>query len=73
MSEKEKAIQLLNTIDDEKMTYVVSILENLTSLADIPNSDTIAAIKEGDKMLKNGTGQRFDGTTEDFFQELLVK
>lgn len=33
MSEKEKAIQLLNIIDDEKMSYVVGILENLTYLA----------------------------------------
>ncbi len=33
MSEREKAIQLLNIIDDEKMSYVVGILENLTCLA----------------------------------------
>lgn len=71
MSEREKAIQLLNVIDDEKMVYIVRILENLTSLVDIPNADTIAAIKEGDEMLENGTGQRFDGTTEDFFRKLL--
>lgn len=71
MSEREKAIQLLNVIDDEKMVYVVSILENLTGLVNIPNDETIAAIKEGDEMLENGTSQRFDGSTEDFFRGLL--
>ena len=60
MSNREKAIQLLNIIDEEKMVYVVGILENLTGFADIPNDETIAAINEGDKMLENGTGQRLD-------------
>jgi hypothetical protein len=71
MSEKEKAIQLLNIIDDEKMSYVVGILENLTYLAYIPNAETIVAIKEADEMLNNKTGQRFEGSTEDFFHMLL--
>ena len=66
MSDREKAVQLLNIIDDEKMVYVVGILENLTGFADIPNDETIEAITEGDEMLKNGTGQRFAGPTEDF-------
>lgn len=46
-------------------------MENIINLVDIPNADTIAAIKEGDKILESGTGQRFDGTTEDFFRSLL--
>lgn len=71
MSNREKAVQLLSVIDDEKMIYVVGILENLTGFADIPNDETIEAIKEGDEMLKNGTGQRFEGSTEDFFSMLL--
>lgn len=72
MSNKERAIQLLNTIDDEKMIYVVGILENLTNLADIPNEETVAAIKEGDEAIQNGTGQQFEGTTRDFFHKLLT-
>ena len=71
MSDREKAIQLLNTIDDEKMIYIVNILENLTGLADIPNNETVEAIKEGNTMIKNGTGQRFTGSTKDFFNMLL--
>lgn len=71
MSDRERAVQLLNVIDDEKMVYVVGILENLTRFADIPNDETIQAIKEGDEMLENSTGQRFTGPTEDFFHMLL--
>ena len=55
MSNREKAIQLLNVIDDEKMVYVLNILENLTYLAEIPNSETILAFQEGDDMFANGT------------------
>lgn len=39
--------------------------------SDVPNAETIAAIKEGDKLLEQGAGQRFEGSTEDFFNTLL--
>ena len=66
MSNREKTIQLLNVIDDEKMVYVLNILENLTCFAEIPNSDTIAAFQEGDDMLANGTGKRYTSTSDLF-------
>lgn len=62
MSNRERAVQLLNVIDDEKMIYVVGILENLTGFADIPNNETIEAIKEGNEMLQNGTGHNIVNT-----------
>ena len=62
MNNRERAVQLLNVIDDEKMVYVVGILENLTGFADIPNNETIEAIKEGDEMLQNGTGHNIVNT-----------
>lgn len=71
MSARERAIYLLNTIDDDRMIYVVGILENLTGFANIPNEETAAAIKEGENLLENGTGQRFSGTTKEFFHKLL--
>lgn len=71
MSNREKAVNLLNVIDDDKMVYVVGILENLAGFIDIPNAITVAAIQEGDEMLVNGSGQRFEGSTEDFFTRLL--
>lgn len=71
MSNRERAIQLLDIIDEERMVYVVRILENLTGFAEIPNAETAAAIEEGDKLLESGTGQRYEGATEDFFHALL--
>lgn len=59
MSNKERAIQLINTIDDEKMIYVVGILENLTGFAEIPNAETLEAFAEVDEMKRTGTGQHF--------------
>lgn len=59
MSEREKAIQLLNAIEDEKMVYVVGILENLTGFAEIPNAETLEAFAEIDEMKRTGTGQHF--------------
>ena len=76
MSEKEKAIKLINEIDEDKMIYVVSILENISNIArnnleESPNAETLEAFAEGDRMLVEGTGQRFEGSTEDFFESLL--
>lgn len=59
MSEREKAIQLLNAIEDKKMIYVVGILENLTGFAEIPNAETLEAFAEIDEMKRTGTGQHF--------------
>ena len=64
MSDREKAMQLLNAIDDERMVYVVGILEN-------PNAETLAAFTEVEEMERTGAGQHFSGSTEDFFKTIL--
>ncbi len=71
MSNKERAIQLLDAIDDERMIYVVGILENLTGFAEIPNDETLEAFAEIDEMKRTGAGEHFSGSTEDFFKMLL--
>ncbi len=71
MSDREKAIQLLNAIDDERMVYVVGILENLTGFAEVPNTETLEAFAEVEEMKRNGAGQHFSGSTEDFFKTIL--
>lgn len=75
MSDREKAIQILNEIPDYKIGYIVSYLQGylhgVTDSEEIPNAETLEAIREGDEMLENGTGQRFEGSTEDFFNMIL--
>lgn len=75
MSDREKAIQILNEIPDYKIGYIVSYLQGylhgVTDGEETPNAETLEAIREGDEMLENGTGQRFEGSTEDFFNMIL--
>lgn len=75
MSEREKAIQILNEIPDYKIGYIVTYLQGylhgVTDGEEIPNAETLEVIREGDEMLENGTGQRFEGSTEDFFNMIL--
>ena len=44
----------------------MGILEGAAIPEEEPNSETIAAFEDGDKMLKNGTGQRYTNTKELF-------
>lgn len=61
MSERERAIQLLEALPDNKIAYVIGYIQGLTmEKEDEPNEETIAAFKEGDEMLTNRTGERFD-------------
>ncbi len=75
MSDRELAAQLLRAIPDYKIGYIVSYLQGfLSGLEDndeFPNSETLEAFAESDEMVKNGTGQRFEGSTEDFFKTIL--
>ena len=37
---------------------------------DVPNAETVAALLEGDEMLRTGKGQHFQGTAKEFFAML---
>ena len=65
MSEREKAIQLLNAVPDYKMGYVIAYLQGAAAGEDEPNAETIAAMQE----LENGGGECFD-TLGELWQSL---
>jgi len=69
MSDREKAMQLLDAVPDYKIGYVVAYLQGVTAGEDEPNAETIAAFAEGDRMLADGTGQRYTNT-KDLFADL---
>ena len=69
MSDRERAMQLLDAVPDYKIGYVVAYLQGVTAGEGEPNAETIAAFAEGDKMLANGTGQRYTNT-KDVFADL---
>ncbi len=57
MSDRERAMQLLDAVPDYKIGYVVAYLQGVTAGEGEPNAETIAAFAEGDKMLANGTAK----------------
>lgn len=66
MSDKEKAIQLLDFIPEAKMSYILGILEGAAIPDDIPNETTIAAFEEGDKLLADKNTKRYNNLDELF-------
>lgn len=70
MSERELAKSLIDQVPESKLYYVLSYLQGVVVPDETPNATTIAALMEGDEMLKNGTGQHFQGTAEEFFAML---
>ena len=69
MSDRERAVQLLNSVPDDKMAYVIGFIQGLTIMEEmeIPNKETIEAIEE----LENGGGEVFEGSAHDFLQMML--
>lgn len=72
MSDREKLYQLLDTVPDTKIAYIIGYIQGLTiDGVDIPKSETIEAMKEADEMIAAGTGQHFEGSAKDFINALL--
>ena len=67
MSYKELAKNLIDQIPDSKMYYIVAYLQGAAVPEDIPNTETIASMKE----LESGGGILFTGSTEALFTELM--
>lgn len=67
MSNKEKAIQLLDKIPESKMYYIIGILEGAAIPDEEPNEETIEAIRE----LENGGGKEFKGSAHEFICSML--
>lgn len=63
MSNREKAIELINNANESAILYVISVLQE-----GAPNTETAEAVSEADKMRQNGGGQGFEGSTKDFMK-----
>jgi hypothetical protein len=67
MSNRERAIQILDRIPESKMYYIIAFLEGAAIPEEEPNDETIAAMQE----LENGGGEVFEGSTHDFISAML--
>lgn len=68
MSNKEKAIQLLDQISESKMYYIIGVLEGAAIPDEVPNRETLEAMQE----LEDGGGEFLElsriGTHSDLFR-----
>lgn len=72
MSEREVMYQLLDTVPDDKLAYIIGYIQGLTTdKREVPNDETVEAFRECEDMLKKGTGQNFEGTTDELFKSIL--
>lgn len=67
MSNKERAIKLLDQIPESKMYYIIGILEGAAIPDETPNDETLEAMQE----LERGEGSVFEGTANDFLKTML--
>ena len=71
MSNRERAMQLLEAVPDYKIEYVIAYLQGVTAgdgiLEKIPNEETVEAMQE----LENGGGTVFEGSAHDFISAML--
>ena len=78
MSNQEIAKSMIDKLPEDKIIFIINILENIGELSGLdiypkyePNYDTLEAIDEVNEMIKNNTGEAFDGSTSDFFTNML--
>ena len=78
MSYQEIAKNMIDRLPDDKMIFVINMLEGLGEMSGLdlypdfkPNETTIAAMAETDEMIRTGSGQHFEGATEEFFSQIL--
>ena len=65
MSDREKVYQLLDTVPDYNIGYVIAYLQGLTEAnAAEPNEETIKAFLEVDEMKRTGNCQKFNDLNE---------
>ena len=71
MSYQEIAKSMIDKLPEDKLIFLINILENIGEISGVtPNEETRAAIDEVETMVKNGTGEHFEGSTADFFAML---
>ena len=73
MSDREQVLQIVNEMPDYKVSGLLGMLRSFLfdiDNSEVPNAVTVAALQEGDEMLRTGKGQHFQGTAEEFFAML---
>lgn len=71
MSNREEVLQIVNAMPEYKIDGLLGMLRAfLFDNSEVPNAETVAAMQEVNEMIRTGSGQRFQGTAEEFFAML---
>lgn len=78
MSKQEIAKNMIDRLPEDKLIFIINILENIGEMSGIdihpefsPNEETLEALEEVEGMIATGSGQHFQGTAEEFTNLLL--
>ena len=78
MSYQEIAQSMIDRLPEDKMIFVINMLEGLGEMSGLdlypdfkPNETTEAAMAETDEMIRTGSGKHFEGATEELFFRIL--
>lgn len=76
MSNREQVLQAVNRMPESALGYVLAYIQGLATNVgagqeEIPNAETVAALREGDEMLRTGSGQEWTGSTAELFRQIL--
>ncbi len=67
MSNRDLAKSLIDQIPEGKLIYIIPYLQGAAIPDEVPNAETLEAFDE----LQNGGGNRFTGSIEELFKELM--
>lgn len=70
MSNRELAKSLIDKIPEDELLYVLAYLEKVFVPDETPNAETLEAMEEVNRMIADGSGEHFTGSTDDFFAML---
>ena len=71
MSSRDQIMQMVDAMPEYKVDGLLEFLRLfMGDQNDTPNAETVAALLEGDEMLRTGKGQHFQGTAKEFFAML---
>ena len=71
MSNREFAKSLIDQIPENKLFFAIAYLQGISAPDEIPNAETLDAMAEVEEMIRNGIGQHFQGSAEEFTNMLL--
>ena len=68
MSSRDQIMQMVDAMPEYKVNGLLNFLRLfMADQEDTPNAETVAALLEGDELIRTGKGQHFQGTAEEFF------